>query len=76
MDEPLTELAAYFRRDTRLPDQELVRLTATARADGSRWDDIAAACGIKTYNDLAGGSIELPARPVRMTVGAATSSRT
>ena len=35
MDEPLTELAAYFRRDTRLPDQELVRLTAAARADDS-----------------------------------------
>ena len=54
MDEPLTELAAYFRRDTRLPDQELVRLTAAARADDSRWDDIAAACGVKSYNDLGG----------------------
>jgi hypothetical protein len=37
MDEPLTELAAYFRTNTRLSDQELVRLTAAARADGSRW---------------------------------------
>ena len=36
MDEPLTELAAYFRRDTRLPDQELVRLTAWPRADARR----------------------------------------
>jgi hypothetical protein len=36
MDEPLTELAAYLRRDTRLPDPELVRLTAAARAGGSR----------------------------------------
>jgi hypothetical protein len=54
VDEPLTELAAYFRRDARLPDQELIRLTAAARAGGSQWDNIAAACGIKTYNDLGG----------------------
>jgi len=52
VDEPMTELAAYFRRNTKLPDQELIRLTAAARADGSRWDDIAAACGIKTHKDL------------------------
>jgi hypothetical protein len=28
MDEPLAELSAYFRRKARLPDQELIRLTA------------------------------------------------
>jgi hypothetical protein len=54
VDEPLTELAAYFRRKTWLPDEELVRLTAAARAGGSRWDAIASACGIKTYKDLGG----------------------
>jgi hypothetical protein len=54
VDEPLAELATYFRRNTRLPDQDLVQLTAAARAGGSRWDDIAAACSIKTYQDLAG----------------------
>ena len=54
MDEPLTELAAYFHRKTEVPDQELVRLTAAARAGGSRWDAIAAGCGIRTYKDLGG----------------------
>ena len=34
--------------------QDLVRLTAAARAAGSRWDAIAAACGVPTYEDLAG----------------------
>ncbi len=37
MDEALAELAAYFGRRAVVPDQELVRLTATARAGGSRW---------------------------------------
>lgn len=54
MDEPLAEHAAYFRRKARLPDQELIRVTAAARAGGSRWDVIAAACGIQTCKDLAG----------------------
>jgi hypothetical protein len=54
MDEPLAELAAYFRRKARLPDRELIRLTAAARAGGSRWDVMAAACGIQGYKDLAG----------------------
>src|SRR5690348_8353986 len=54
MDEPLAELAAYFRTSTRLPDKDLARLTAAARAAGSRWDAIAAACGITTYKDLGG----------------------
>jgi hypothetical protein len=54
MNEALGELAAYFRAKTRLPDEELARLTLAARAAGSRWDDIAAACGINTCKDLAG----------------------
>ncbi len=37
-----------------VPDEDLVRLTAAARADGSRWDAIAAACGVQTYKDLTG----------------------
>lgn len=37
-----------------MPDQELIRLTAAARARGSRWDVMAAACGIQTCKDLAG----------------------
>jgi hypothetical protein len=45
VDEALAELAAYFRRRAVVPDQELVRLTVAARAGGSRWDAIAAACG-------------------------------
>jgi hypothetical protein len=54
MDEPLAELAGYFRRKARVPDEELIRLTAAARASGSRWDVMAAACGIRGYQDLAG----------------------
>jgi len=49
MDEPLAELAAYFRAKTRLTGTELARLTLACRAAGSRWDAIAAACGITTY---------------------------
>lgn len=54
MNEPLAELAGYFRRKARMPDQELIRLTAAARAGGSRWEGMAAVCGIRTYQDLAG----------------------
>src|SRR6266404_1715143 len=54
MDEPVAELAAYFGSKSRLPDQDLVRLTAAARTAGSRWEAMAAACGIHTYEDLAG----------------------
>ena len=53
MDESLAELAGYFHRKARLPDQELIGLTAAARAGGSRWDVMAAACRIQTYQDLA-----------------------
>jgi hypothetical protein len=54
MDEPVARLAAYFRTRTRLPGEELARLTIAARAAGSRWEAIAAACGITTCKDLAG----------------------
>ena len=36
-----------------MPDQELVRLTAAARAGGSRWEAIAA-CGVNSCTDLGG----------------------
>jgi hypothetical protein len=54
VDEPLAELSAYFRTESRVPGPELVRLTTAARAGGSRWAAIAAACGVRTYQDLAG----------------------
>ena len=44
MDEPLAELAAYSCSWYEVPDADLVRLTADARAAGHRWDAIAAAC--------------------------------
>ena len=50
MDEPRAELAACFRGKVKLPDQEVIRLTAAAWAGG---DGIAAACGIKTSDDLS-----------------------
>ena len=54
MQEPLAELAGYFCRGTEVPDRELIRLAAAARAGGSRWDGIAAACGIRDYRDITG----------------------
>jgi len=54
VNEPLAELAAYFRRQAEVPDRELVRLTAAARAGGSRWEAIGAACGVQTGEDIAG----------------------
>jgi hypothetical protein len=44
MEEPLAELAAYSCSWYEVPDAELVRLTAAARAAGHRWDAIAASC--------------------------------
>jgi hypothetical protein len=54
MNEPLVELSGYFRRKARAPDEKLIRPTAAAWARGSRCDVMAAACGIQTYQDLAG----------------------
>jgi hypothetical protein len=54
MDDPLAELAAYFRTTTRLPGEQLARLALAARAAGSRWEAIASACHVSTYKDLAG----------------------
>jgi hypothetical protein len=54
VDEPLAELAACFCRQAEVPDRELVRLTAAARAGGSRWEAIAAACGVQAGKDIAG----------------------
>jgi hypothetical protein len=44
MQEPLAELAAYSGPWYQVPDGDLVRLTAAARAAGHRWDVIEAAC--------------------------------
>ena len=44
MKEPLAELAAYSCPWYQVPDADLVRLTAAARAAGHRWDAITAAC--------------------------------
>lgn len=54
MNKPAAELASCFRTGTRLADEKLVRLTSAARAAGSRWGDIAVACGIMNYKDLGG----------------------
>jgi hypothetical protein len=53
VDEALAELAAYFRRWREPPGAELVRLAAAARAVGSRWDAIAAACDARDDPDPA-----------------------
>jgi hypothetical protein len=53
MDKSLAELAACFQSKSRLPDQALVQLTAAARGAGIRWEGIATACGVQTYQDLA-----------------------
>jgi hypothetical protein len=42
MEEPLAELAAYCCPWYQVPDADLVRLTAAARAAGHRWDAIEA----------------------------------
>jgi hypothetical protein len=60
MDEPLAELAAYSCSWHEVPDADLVRLTAAARAAGHRWDAIAA--------DLAPGG-----RPVHAELGHAAA---
>jgi hypothetical protein len=54
MDEPLAELAAFSCSWYEVPDADLVRLTAAARAAGHRWDAIAAACG-------NGSGVDIPA---------------
>ena len=50
----MTELAAYFQSKTRVPDEDLVRLTSAARASGRSWDAIAAACGVRERQDTIG----------------------
>jgi hypothetical protein len=54
VDDAVTDLAAYFHTRTRVPDADLVRLARAARATGSSWAAIAAACGIRTSQDLQG----------------------
>jgi hypothetical protein len=59
MDAAVTELAAYFRARTPVPDGELIRLTSAARAGGHTWAGIAAGCGVKTSPDT-GSVVSLP----------------
>jgi hypothetical protein len=54
MEDPAAGLAAYFQARTRVPDQELIRLTRAARAGGHRWASIAAACHVRRRQDTAG----------------------
>jgi hypothetical protein len=54
MGDPLAELAGYFRCRSEVPDAELVRLVAGARAGGSGWDAIAVGCGVRDYHDITG----------------------
>jgi hypothetical protein len=54
VDDPVAELAARFRSKTRVPDEDLVRLTAAARTAGHSWDAIAAACHVRTHQDTVG----------------------
>lgn len=53
MEDPLAELAGYFRCRSEVPDAELVRLVAGARAGGG-WDVIAVCCGVRDYHDITG----------------------
>jgi hypothetical protein len=59
MDDPATELAAYFRARRPVPDGELIRLTSAARSAGHNWAGIAAACGVLRHRDI-GGIVSLP----------------
>ena len=59
MDDPVIELAAYFRARIPVPDDELIRLTSAARAGGHSWAGIAAACGVTTVRDTD-GIVSLP----------------
>ncbi|HEX9354096.1 MAG TPA: hypothetical protein VF933_09820 [Streptosporangiaceae bacterium] len=54
MGEPVVELAVLFQRKVRVPDEDLTRLTSAARAAGHSWEAMAAACGIRGYEDTAG----------------------
>jgi hypothetical protein len=58
---------------------ELVQPAAAARAGGSRWDGIAAACGIRDYRDITGIAAlpcsEGPAGPVRRADGGQVGAR-
>jgi hypothetical protein len=44
MEEPLTELAGYFRQPVPPPDTDLLKLVSAARTAGHRWSALATAC--------------------------------
>jgi hypothetical protein len=52
MEQPLAELASHSRHGSQMPDADLVRLTAAARAAGHRWDAIADACDAGLSRDI------------------------
>jgi hypothetical protein len=54
VEEPPAELAAYFPSKSKVPDEDLLLLTAAARVGGGLWDAIAAACSVRIYEDTAG----------------------
>jgi hypothetical protein len=54
MEEPLAELAADSGPWYQMPDADLVRLAAAARAAGHRWDAIADACDRGPGKDVPG----------------------
>jgi hypothetical protein len=54
MDDPVAELAVFFRRRVPVPDETLIRLTIAARTAGHSWTAIAAACGVAARRDADG----------------------
>jgi len=74
MEEPLTELAGYFRQQIPPPDADLLKVVSTARTAGHRWAALAAACepgaDIEEPDGLLGtgaaGRLFRSKRPVRV----------
>jgi hypothetical protein len=54
MDDPVAELAVFFRRRAPVPVETLVRLTSAARTAGHNWATIAAVCGVTSREDAHG----------------------
>ncbi len=72
---PIATQTVQITLSGRLPDQALVQLTGAARAAGSRWDAIAAACGIQSYQDLAGVVDRITSEPARTCCSPPLSTR-
>jgi hypothetical protein len=68
MEEPLTELAGYFRQPVPPPDTDLLKLVSAARTAGHQWAALAAAsepgAGIEEPAGLPGtGACRPPVPP-------------